>query len=193
MVATVPAEAKLAVPDPSRALEGGSAAGGRPVGERPPPSFCRPPTRTPGRGSRLVFRACAGSLPELPRSPGCSNGWGAQPCRVRLAVQPSRPGRRGDGPSTRGGGSGARAPPGPQRPTTGCPRASVRAAEAARGCPGRRTCPPVAHGNATGHATTRGSPPLIRARRARGARTPPVLLPHLPLSGRIRAGSGRGP
>ena len=34
----------------------------------------------------------------------------------RLAVHPSRPCRRGDGPSTQSGRSGACAPPGPQRP-----------------------------------------------------------------------------
>ena len=107
----------MAVPDPSRALEGGSRASGWPVGERCP----SPLTPTAGAGTRSRQQA------RLPGVRGIPPG-GYRPLRAaptagqrhrapRLAVQPSRSGRRGDGPSTRVGRSGACAPPGPQRPT----------------------------------------------------------------------------
>lgn len=145
MVATVPGEAKSAVSDPSRALEGGSTAGGRPVGERPPPSVCRPPTRAPGRASKLVFRGCAGSLPVLPPSPGCSNGWGARPrptaCGPAFATVP--PGRRTIHARCR---RGACAPPGPQRPMQPAGAHLFERRGRLKGWPGRRTCPPETHG-----------------------------------------------
>lgn len=105
-----------------------------------PPSFCRPPARTPGRGSRLVFRACAGSLPVPSRSPDCSNGWRARPCRAACgpAFATGPPGRRTvharwQKRRLRTAGSATT--------NAGCRRTPVRAAEAARGCPGAAYLP----------------------------------------------------